>query len=143
MRSYNSRRLLFDTDVVLDAVCPERPQSKEACEVLRLCSGEGDMGIVAVGSLKDAYYILCRQYGESCARTSIKKLTELLTIAPIGAEECDLSLHGNEPDFEDGLIRACAELNDVDFILTRDARAFARSKVRAVTCAEYLEIAGW
>ena len=133
MRNYNSSRLLFDTDVVLDAVCPERPQSKEACEVLRLCNGEGDMGIVAVGSLKDAYYILCRQYGEPCARTSIEKLTELLVIAPTSAEECELSLHGNEPDFEDGLIRACAELNDVDFILTRDARAFARSKVRART----------
>lgn len=142
MRNYNSRRLLFDTDVVLDAVCPERPQSKEACEVLRLCNGEGDMGIVAVGSLKDAYYILCRQYGEPCARTSIEKLTELLVIASTSAEECELSLHGNEPDFEDGLIRACAELNDVDFILTRDARAFARSKVRAVTCAEYLKIRG-
>lgn len=142
MRNYNSSRLLFDTDVVLDAVCPERPQSKEACEVLRLCNGEGDMGIVAVGSLKDAYYILCRQYGEPCARTSIEKLTELLVIAPTSAEECELSLHGNEPDFEDGLIRACAELNDVDFILTRDARAFARSKVRAVTCAEYLKIRG-
>ncbi len=100
------------------------------------------MGIVAVGSLKDAYYILCRQYGEPCARTSIEKLTELLVIAPTSAEECELSLHGNEPDFEDGLIRACAELNDVDFILTRDARAFARSKVRAVTCAEYLKIRG-
>ncbi|WP_417801570.1 type II toxin-antitoxin system VapC family toxin [Thermophilibacter provencensis] len=142
MRNYNSSRLLFDTDVVLDAVCPERPQSKEACEVLRLCNGEGDMGIVAVGSLKDAYYILCRQYGEPCARTSIEKLTELLVIAPTSAEECELSLHGNEPDFEDGLIRACAELNDVDFILTRDARAFARSRVRAVTCAEYLKIRG-
>lgn len=142
MRNYNSSRLLFDTDVVLDAVCPERPQSKEACEVLRLCNGEGDMGIVAVGSLKDAYYILCRQYGEPCARTSIEKLTELLVIASTSAEECELSLHGNEPDFEDGLIRACAELNDVDFILTRDARAFARSKVRAVTCAEYLKIRG-
>lgn len=45
-----------------------------------------------------------------------------------------------EPDFEDGLVRAAAELNDVDFILTRDARAFKRSRVRAVTCAEYLEI---
>ena len=142
MRSYNSRRLLFDTNVVLDAVCPERPQSKEACEVLRLCNGEGDMGIVAVSSLKDAYYILCRQYGESCARTSIKKLTELLTIAPIGAEECDFSLHGNEPDFEDGLIRACAELNDVDFILTRDAQAFQHSPLRALTAEKYLELFG-
>ena len=46
------------------------------------------------------------------------------------------------PDFEDGLIRACAELNDVDVILTRDAAAFKRSKVRAMSCAEYLETFG-
>ena len=47
-----------------------------------------------------------------------------------------------EQDFEDGLIRACAELNDVDVILTRDADAFKRAKVRAMTCAEYLETFG-
>lgn len=65
---------------------------------------------------------------------------DLLVIAPVGAEECELSLRAGEPDFEDGLVRAAAELNDVDFILTRDARAFKRSRVRAVTSAEYLEI---
>lgn len=69
-------------------------------------------------------------------------LTELLVVAPVGAEECEFALHEGEPNFEDGLVRACAELNDVDFILTRDARAFKRPSVRAVTCAEYLEICG-
>ena len=140
--SYVRRRLLFDTNVALDAVCRARPQSEEACRVLRLCNGGGDMGIVASGSLKDAYYVLTRQYGEPAAREAIEWLTGLLVVAPLGAEECDLSLRSDEPDFEDGLIRACAELNDVDFILTRDAAAFRASPVRAMTCAEYLEICG-
>ncbi len=56
--------------------------------------------------------------------------------------EAELSLGCGEPDFEDGLIRACAELNDVDVILTRGPNAFKRSKVRAMTCAEYLELFG-
>lgn len=30
MRDFNSRRLLFDTDVLLDAMAAGRPQSKEA-----------------------------------------------------------------------------------------------------------------
>ena len=129
MRDFNSRRLLFDTGVLLDAVCKERPQSAEACEVLRRC-------------LKDAYYVLQRQYNEVQARRSVEWLRELLVIAPMGAEECELSLGCGESDFEDGLIRACAELNDVDVILTRDVDAFKRSKVRAMTCAEYLELFG-
>ena len=78
------------------------------------------------------------QYDEVRATRSIEWLRELLVIAPLGAEECELSLGCGEPDFEDGLIRACAELNDVDVILTRDTAAFKRSKVRAMTCAEYL-----
>ena len=83
-----------------------------------------------------------RTYGEAQARRAIEWLRELLVIAPLGAEECELSLASGEPDFEDGLIRACAELNDVDVILTRDAGVFKRSKVRAMTCAEYLELFG-
>ena len=39
---------------------------------------------------------------------------------------------------EDGLIRSCAELNDVDFIISRDKDAFAGSTVRCVTAREYL-----
>lgn len=108
--------------------------------MLERCNGEGDMGIVTPSSLNDAYYVLAKKHGEQWAREAIRHLMGLLVIAPFGPEECDLSLNSNEPDFEDGLIRACAELNGADFILTRDADAFKKSKVRAVTCAEYLDI---
>lgn len=138
----SAHRVLFDTNILLDAVCRERPESEEACRVLRRCNGEGDLGMTAASSLKDAYYVLGRQYGERNARKALEWLMGLLVIAPMGAEECELSIHSNEPDFEDGLVRACAELNDVDFILTRDAAAFRASTVRAVSCAEYLDICG-
>ena len=105
MRDFNSRRLLFDTNVLLDAICRERPQSAEACEVLRRCNGGGNLGLVAVESLKDAYFVLQRQYGEAQARRLVEWLRELLVIAPMGAEECELSLGCGEPDFEDGLTR--------------------------------------
>ena len=65
----------------------------------------------------------------------------LLAILPLGAEECSVSLDSSEPDFEDGLVRASAELNGIDFILTRDAAAYKKSKIRSLTCADYLEIA--
>ena len=123
-------RILLDTNIILDAVCPARPQSKEACLVLRRCSSEGDMGFVTSGSLKDAYYVLSKQYGEPAARAAMHHLMGLLIVAPTSAEDCLMSLESNEPDFEDGLIRACAELNDMDFIITRDEAAFRKSKNR-------------
>ena len=133
-------RLLLDTNVLLDVLCPGRPQFAEANEVAKLCNGGGDMGFVTAGSLKDVYYILTKQIGEQKAREAVDVLTGLFIIAPLSAEDCDMALRSNEPDFEDGLIRACAELNDIDFILTRDAAAFLRSKVRAMDCAAYLSV---
>jgi len=134
-------RLLLDTNVLLDAVVPGRPQSVEACRVLELCNGGGDLGFACALSMKDVYYVLQRHCGEAQAREAVEALAGLVAVVPVGIEECDMSLRGNEPDFEDGLVRACAELNDIDFILTRDTAAFRRCKIRSVTCAEYLDIA--
>lgn len=132
-------RLLIDTNVALDLLSAGRPQFEEANKVAELCCGGGDIGFITAGSLKDAYYILCKSCGKELAREAVETLMGLFVIAPLAAEECDFSLRCNEPDFEDGLIRACAELNDIDFILTRDAEAFRGSKVRALSCADYLK----
>ena len=135
--------LLFDTNILIDAALPTRPESDEACEAMRICNnGSGNMGFVTPNSLSDAYYVLQRYMSEEEARNAIVRFMGMLIIAPLSAEHCDMSVHGSEPDFEDGLIRAAAELEDIDFILTRDKAAFQKSKVRSVTAAEYLEIAG-
>lgn len=132
-------RLLLDTNILLDAVLPGRPEREETHQVLSLCNGGGDLGIACSLSLKDVYYIVSKRYDESTARRAVEWLTKLLIIGPVSAEECLDALASNEPDYEDGIVRACAELNDADFIITRDREAFAGSTVRAVSSSEYLE----
>ena len=138
--TYTRHRLLFDTNILLDVIVLSRPQSEEARRVLELCNGGGDMGFACSLSFKDAYYVLTKQYGEQRARALVEALMDTLIIAPVSAEECDLSLQSDEPDFEDGLVRAAAELNDIDFIITRDGDAYRRSTIRSLTAAEYLEL---
>lgn len=133
-------RLLLGTDVVLDAVSVSRPEADAACDVIRRCNYGGDMGLVSPISLNDAFYVLKRQRGLEGALQAIRWLMGLLVIAPVSAEHCDLAINSNEPIFEDGLTRAIAELEDVDFIITRNKSAFLKSKVRSVTAAEYLEM---
>ena len=131
-------RILLDTNILLDSIIPNRPQHDEALALLKWCNGSGDYGFAAATSFNDAYYILCRAYSEAIAREALENLMGLVAVAPVSAEECDRSLRSNEPDFEDGLIRACAELNGADFIVTRDRDAFAGGKVRSVTAKEFL-----
>ena len=97
------------------------------------------MGIASSHSLSDAYYIMSRLYDEPSAREAVCVLAELVVVAPIGVEEMLLALDSNEPDFEDGLVRACAELNDVDFIISLDEKALRKATIRRVTAREYLD----
>ena len=133
-------RLLFDTNVLIDVVCHDRPMQREAHRLLERCNGDGDMGMACSLSLKDVYYVMSKRYDEPAARKAVEWLTDMLVIGPISAEECISALTSNEPDFEDGLIRSCAELNAVDFIITRDAYAYVGSPVRSVTPREYLSL---
>ena len=132
-------RLLLDTNVLLDCVDPNRAHHGDAMRLIARCNGGGDMGLASSHSFKDAYYIMSQLYGEKHAREAVRILSDLVDIGPIGAEETLVAIDSNEPDFEDGLIRACAELNDVDFIISRDEKAFKKAKIRKVAAAEYLD----
>jgi len=140
MKNFNSRRVLFDTNILIDAVDATRPSSLAACQALKYCNGGRDLGLTTAGSLKDAYYVLKKLYGENLARDAIKRLLDLLAILPLETEACIMAASSSEPDFEDGLVRAAAELNDVAFILTRDKSAFTYSRIKSITCEEYLAI---
>ena len=133
-------RLLLDTNVLLDCVDPTRAHHGDARALLEHCNGGGDMGIASAHSLNDVYYIMSKLYGEPHARQAVRLLCDLVVIGPIGAEETLTALDSNEPDYEDGLVRACAELNDADFIISRDAKAFERATIRKLTAGEYLAI---
>lgn len=130
--------LLLDTNILLDVVDKRRPESDEARRVLELCNGGGDRGFACAMSLKDVYYVLSRFHGEKDARRLVGELMGFVILAPVSAETLDAALRSNEPDFEDGIVRAVAELEGMDFILTRNARAFAGSRVRSMTCGQYL-----
>lgn len=140
MRHYDTFRVLFDTNVLLDAFIETRPQSEEACQALKACSGGADLGLVTPGSLKDVYYVIGKRDGRGAAQAAVDQLMGMLAIVPFDMKACHVAAGSDEPDFEDGLVRAAAELNEVDFILTRDVKAFRNSPVRAVDCREYLRI---
>ena len=133
-------RLMLDTNILLDAVLSGRPGTDAAREVINRCNGNGEYGMACALSLKDVYYVASKVHGEPWARQAVQKIMGLVVVAPVDAEVLDEASRSNEPDFDDGIVRACAELNDADFIITRDKAAFLKSKVRAVSVAEYLDI---
>lgn len=135
-----SYRLLLDTNVLLDYVVPNRPCEQSAHQLLLAISQQRFDGFVTPGTLKDMYYIASKYIGSDLSREYIADFLQMLTVLTIGQSECELAVRSDEPDFEDGLIRAAAETNRIDFIITRDNRAFERSTVRSMDAERFVKL---
>lgn len=133
-------RLLLDTNILLDYAVPDRPHSDAAAVLMQIGAAERADIFVTPGSLKDLYYIATKNIGESTARQYVEVFLDLFKVLSVGQETCELAVHSDEPDFEDGLVRAVAGINGIDFIITRDRAAFQRSTVRAMSSDEYVRL---
>ena len=134
-------KLLLDTNYLLDFVRPERPESDDAVALFHLMQQSGSYeACVAAPSLKDFYYLLRGDYSEQERRDWLRVFVRAFDVEPLDVEICATALDSDEPDYEDGCIRAIAERAQVDFIITRDKRAFARSWVKSYSAREFLEL---
>ena len=119
-------RVMVDTNVLIDLVSSSRPAHGRTIAAVVALLGSGDFeGCVLSSALKDVYYVYCRHYGdEPSARRAIRELRRMFALVNLTPSIVDAALDSDEPDFEDGLVRAAAELTDCDFLLTRDAPGF-------------------
>ncbi|WEV66576.1 PIN domain-containing protein [Bifidobacterium sp. ESL0764] len=130
---------MVDTNILVDYIVPDRPEHVYDEQLLAHLVDGKDTGYVTSGSLKDCYYI-CRKYiGEPACRALIRAFLIIFDVPPTGMAECRESAYSTEPDFEDGLIRAVAEHNNADVIITRDSAAFQSSNVNSMSAREYLQ----
>lgn len=128
---------LFDTNVLLDCAIQGRPGHDDAVALLDEIIAGRLVPYACATSLKDVYYVLTKHMGERDARRYVAALLDAYRICPVDRQICQSAIQSDEPDFEDGVIRSCAENVPVDVILTRDAAAFASSPVRAMSPRAY------
>lgn len=132
-------RLFLDTNVLLDMMIPSRPYSDEALAIAKMADSSEVRAYICAGSLKDVYYITRKYADDSAVRAIIKSFMMMFEIVSVDRSVCEEALVSDEPDFEDGIVRAAAEMVRADIILTRDKSAFAASWIPSMQPVEYLE----
>lgn len=124
------RKALLDTCTLIDFAIKERPRHAATVKTLEQLQSEGYVFCVLASSIKDTYYLLGRQlHDEPLARLTAKKLKETFTLFELTEEIVDTAFESDEPDFEDGLVRAAAENCRCELIVTADKAAFTASSV--------------
>jgi predicted nucleic acid-binding protein len=135
------RRVLVDTDVILDFFFDRKPFSDEAAKILALCESGDIAGYVTPVIISNVYYLL-RQTARH--EKVIEKLNQLISIVEVLVTDKEIiktALSSGFKDFEDALQNYSAEKNgDIDVIITRNIKDFKNSTLGVMTPENYLKI---
>ena len=132
--------IVFDNNIVLDALLERKPFYENAAQLMTACVSD-NTGCLTVNSLTDIFYVLSKFIGTAKAKQCVRKLMELFEIIPVNESDCINALEMPIDDFEDALLASCAEKVGAEYIISRDVD-FARteSPVRVISPSEFLSI---
>ena len=131
-------RVLFDTDVLMDALAARQPFGPTAIAALDLCRKGSADGYVAGHAVTTLYYLLRKQLGSSRSLTAIAQLLSVLAVAPITGDVLNRALASGFGDFEDGVTHSAALEVQADRIVTRNDEDFGAATVPIVSPAAFV-----
>jgi len=133
--------LLIDANVVLDYVCQREPHYECVNRLIDLTQKFKCKTYVAFHSMSVIWYVLRKHAENSRRRELLFGITDVFTVTS-ASHEAVVDAIGDEnfSDFEDCLQEKCALQCGADYIVTRNVKDFAASKIPAVTPAKMCEI---
>ena len=133
-------KLLIDTNVLIDYLGRKEPFFAAAQKVV-IAGLFGDAQLwVPAQSAVDAFYVLSRYVNSAELQRAIAKALTVVKPVSLTGEDIERVTRLEWDDMEDGLVAHAAEKVGADYLLTRDAKGFARSSVPVVSPDEWLAI---
>lgn len=121
-------RILFDTNILLDAILAREPFVTDAAFLLTAVESGQIVGFVSATTVTDVHYLVRRQTKSAeIAITAVTRLLELMEICTIDRAVLEQAIRLNQDDFEDAVQIACAIGLGLDAIVTRDVSGFSSS----------------
>lgn len=129
-------RIMLDTNIVIDILEKREPFFANSYLVLLNALENGVLCMMPVSAATDIAYIL-RTSGD--VKDKLLKLSYMISLTDVTADDFNEAVKSDMPDFEDALLAACAKRNKADCLVTRNAKDFAKSPVRAITPKQFLK----
>lgn len=133
-------KILFDTNVLLDALLAREPFVADAVALLEAVESGEITGFMSATTVTDVHYLVLRQTKSAeVAITAVSRLLALMQICAVDRATLQQALALNLPDFEDAVQIACAIASDLTVIATRDVKGFESSPVLALSPSDVRE----
>lgn len=133
--------VLIDTNIIVDMLVKRQPYLEAAIKIVNLCTEKKIRGCLAAHTVSNLFYILRKEYSVTQRREILKALCRVFEISEINGEKITKALENNQfEDFEDCLQDECAASLMADYIVTRNIKDFANSKVPAIQPEKFLKL---
>jgi predicted nucleic acid-binding protein len=126
------RRILFDTNVVLDVLLDRRPHAEASAAVWAAVEKGTAEGMLAAHAVTTIHYLVRKEKGNARAKRIVSSILRVFKIAAVDGAVIEEALQLPFSDFEDAVTAAAARLAGCDYLVTRDPKGFRESPVRAL-----------
>lgn len=130
--------LLIDTNIVLDVLMNRPEFVKDSSVVWKLCETGRVKGYLSTLSYANMMYIMRKQMTPEQVEEIFHRISLIFEFADFSPNVLERAVDMKWKDFEDAVQSATAESVHADYIITRNIRDFAQSKVTAFMPAEFL-----
>lgn len=132
-------KVLLDTNVWLDIILGREGFLEPSLTALYDCIDEGDDLCIVATSVKDIFFVVERLEGANTAYGAVERILQLTRAITVDDVVCRNALPLERPDYEDGVIAAAAEAEQIECIVTRDDKAFHSLGIRRCSPVEFIK----
>jgi predicted nucleic acid-binding protein len=134
--------ILFDTNVILDALLDREPFSTTAVLLMDAAEKSTINGFLSAHSVTTIYYLMEKSKKRPFARRNIKLLLDIFAVAPVTRAVLHEALYLDFCDYEDAVIHESAISINADGIVTRNSTDYSKSKIAIYSPFELLSAIG-
>lgn len=132
------KRVLFDSDVLLDILAQRQPFVLASARALDTVMKQQAQGYISGHAVTNIFYILRRPIGSEVARRLLDRLLQQLEVASVTDKVIRQALNSSIADFEDAVTSSVAIAANLEIIVTRNKPDFAASLIPAMLPEEFL-----
>jgi predicted nucleic acid-binding protein len=126
------KRILFDTNVVLDVLLDRQPHVEASAAAWAAVETGISEGLLAAHAVTTIHYLIRKEMGTVKARRILSAILRVFGVAAVDGVVVQEALQLPFSDFEDAVTAAAARLAGCECIVTRDPKGFRGSPVRSL-----------
>jgi predicted nucleic acid-binding protein len=135
------KRILIDTDVILDFFFDRLPFADHAAQLFSLCEKGQLYGYVTPVICSNVYYLLRQTSKHEKVIDNMQQLLLILDVLQMDKDTVLMALNSGFRDFEDGLQNYSAvQSGIISAIITRNVKDYLKSELGALTPEGFLKI---